>query len=169
METNMIWQDMTCNGKKQDRARYDMQLRQTWYDKIWLFLTSLHNRSMSNGIFPDRYKTSYTTPLIKKPGLMVVHIDIYQICLLHQSCLNGSSQGKWSVICSRTIYHLINSLHIDQVYRPGPQPCGCCLTFCRPLMKMSEFWRYSTCRPHLTRSTTAYYWDAYSHHMVLMH
>ena len=33
------------------------------------FLAALYNCSLSNGVFPECYKTAYITPLIKKSGL----------------------------------------------------------------------------------------------------
>ena len=55
--------------------------------EISSFLTSLYNRLMSTGVFPDRYKMAYITLIIKKPGwlqMTLVRIDLYRICLLHQ-------------------------------------------------------------------------------------
>jgi nitric oxide synthase oxygenase domain/subunit len=60
------------------------------------FLTYLFNRSFSTGVFPNRYKTAYITPIIKKPGAVPsesAHTDLFPTYRLHQSS-SGSSRGK---------------------------------------------------------------------------
>jgi hypothetical protein len=42
------------------------------------FLTYLFNRSFSTGVFPNRYKTAYITPIIKKPGAVPSDVCSYR-------------------------------------------------------------------------------------------
>jgi hypothetical protein len=42
------------------------------------FLASLYNRSLSTGVFPERYKTAYITPIVKKPGLDPADVRSYR-------------------------------------------------------------------------------------------
>jgi hypothetical protein len=48
------------------------------------FLAVLYNRSLSTGIFSERYKTACITPIVKKPGLDAIDVRSYRkyhICL----------------------------------------------------------------------------------------
>jgi hypothetical protein len=105
------------------------------------FLASFYNRSMSTGVFPDQYKTAYITPIIKKPGLVITDARSYQ----PTSNLSVASKLLDRLVTRQVINHLqsnnlLPNQHIDQTFRPRPQPCRCCPTFYRPSIKeMSQF------------------------------
>ena len=42
------------------------------------FLTHLFNPSLSTGVFTNRYKTTYITPIIKKPGAVPFNVRSYR-------------------------------------------------------------------------------------------
>jgi hypothetical protein len=82
------------------------------------FLTSIYNRSMSTSVFPDRYKTTYITPLIKKPGLVTTDARSYRPI----SNLTVASKLLERLVARQVIDHLqsINLLPDQQsAYRPG--------------------------------------------------
>jgi len=45
--------------------------------EITPFLTSLYNRSMISGVFPDRYKMAYITLILKKLGQVTTDARYY--------------------------------------------------------------------------------------------
>ena len=82
------------------------------------FLTSLYNRSMSTGVFPDRYKMAYITPIIKKPGLVTTDARSYRPI----SNLSVASKLLERLVAMQVIDHLqSNNLLPEQqsAYRPG--------------------------------------------------
>jgi len=97
--------------------------------------------------------------------LMFVRIDLYQSIsnlsvaskLLERLVTLVARQVIVYLQSNNLLGYLINSLLIDQVFLPIPQPCGCCLTFCRPSMNEMSWasWHYSICRPqHITETST---------------
>jgi hypothetical protein len=64
------------------------------------YLQQPSNESLVTGQFPDTFKSSYITPLIKsRRGSMsptCVHVAQYPINQWHQSCSSGLSHRSWS-------------------------------------------------------------------------
>jgi hypothetical protein len=125
------------------------------------FLASLYNRSLSTGVFPERYKTAYITPIVKKPGLDPADVRSYRPI----SNLSVASKLLERLVARQVIdYIQLNYLLPDQqsAYRPNFSTETAILRVLsdvfRPLTKATlqflHFWIYQR---RLTRLTTAFY------------
>lgn len=75
-------------------------------------LTQLVNLSLSDGVFPDKFKTAVITPLLKKPSLDTAVLKNYRPV----SGLNFVSKVIERVVASQ-IQHHFSSNNIDNIYQ----------------------------------------------------
>jgi hypothetical protein len=136
-------------------------------NEIAPFLAERFDCSLTINAFPERYKSSYITPLIKKAGLDPADTRSYRpISNLSVVSKRLERLVPQQMVDSETSYPTINQ-HTGHISRPRLQSYVC--TYSKLLMRATlQHWFYPIFRPLSIQLTTTFYCAACICHSVLM-